>query len=419
VSRPCIALAAAFLVGGLAAESRAAEPGERIAVDVVEVTGNARTARATVLDLLPRPPPAVYSRAELGDLERRLDNLEIFDKVDVHVFPAERRVEVSLREKWTLIPSVELSTGRTLEDMRVLLGATEYNFGGGGDALSVSLTREQRGYGARVGFYEHTFRRRRWTFSGEAYGASARYRFDDGASWNAGRGGVSVGFTSPPVLSPYVNLRVGADYTYEATSERVLASVPARAHTGGTEIAITYDRYEFHDLVSSGLRAEARFNVGALAQATRGQPRHAANVSVIGALPLWSRAVLMTRTMLSLSTTGNANFSTLLGSIDGVRGIEDNLYRNWAQALGNVELRQTFVVIGRWALQGVAFGDAAAFDPLDADGRPGGVVGAVSVGGGVRIIPTWLASVVVRADAAYLATPTERGFFQLGLSQYF
>lgn len=137
---------------------------------------------------------------------------------------------------------------------------------------------------------------------------AARYRFDDGASWNAGRGGVAIGFTSPPVVCPYFNVKVGAEYAYEATSDRVLTNVPARAYFASTELAFVYDHYEFHDLVSSGLRAELRFHFGALAQVPRAQPRHSSGVNVVGALPLTRSTVLMARGFVGVATMGNAVF---------------------------------------------------------------------------------------------------------------
>ncbi|HVJ91342.1 MAG TPA: hypothetical protein VM580_16170 [Labilithrix sp.] len=99
-----------------------------------------------------------------------------------------------------------------------------------------------------------------------------------------------------------------AEYAYEATSDRVLTNVPARAHFASTELAFVYDHYEFHDLVSSGLRAELRFHFGALAQVPRAQPRHSSEVNVVGALPLTRSTVLMARGFVGVATMGNAVF---------------------------------------------------------------------------------------------------------------
>jgi hypothetical protein len=49
----------------------------------VVVYGLSRTRLDTVLELLPRAPPAQYSAVELIEFERRLANLAIFDLVRV------------------------------------------------------------------------------------------------------------------------------------------------------------------------------------------------------------------------------------------------------------------------------------------------------------------------------------------------
>ena len=81
-----------------------------------------------------------------------------------------------------------------------------------------------------------------------------------------------------------------------------------------------------------------------------------------------SSTALMSRVLGGINSTGNANFSMLVGSFAGVRGLEDALYRNWMQAFANVELRQTIRIAERWAFQPVLFGDVAVFTQMDARG---------------------------------------------------
>lgn len=127
----------------------------------------------------------------------------------------------------------------------------------------------------------------------------------------------------------------------------------------------------------------------------------------------------MARITGAILNRGNPNFSNLLGSFDGVRGLEDATYHTWAHALLNAELRQAVRLASRWALQGVVFADLAAFDRIEARGRRSGSGWAASGGLGVRVLPTFLAEVVLRLDFGRSLEPEQGFFVQWGLSQYF
>lgn len=398
----------------IARGARAGEPGR---IETLEVEGNARTRSSTIAELLPRHLPATMTDAEVRELERRIRNLEIFD--DVAIETRGPVLHVRVREKWTLIPNVELSTGQTAEDIQVLLGATEYNVLGTGNQLGVRAFRAERGFGGGISFREHMFRRRRWSLGVEVTASTAQYRFESGTSWEAFRSYDEVTFSSPPFLSEKVNVRIGGFGQYESTSDRVLAEVPARAGGAGTILGLSYNHYRFHDLTPSGVKAEIYGGTGFLATGAEvPQSRHYLDSYAIGALPLAARTVLVARLDGSASTRGNPNFSYLVGSVEGVRGLPDNLYRNWVQGFANLELRHGEWIAPRWAVQGVAFLDGAVFERLDESGGRGPAVAALSGGLGARLVPTWLASTVLRIDVAYLVAPERRPFVQLGLKQY-
>lgn len=127
-------------------------------VEGVDFEGIAKTRAVTLLDLLPHPPPASFTDAEIGELERRIDNLAIFDEVKV-----ERRgvrIHVLVREKWTLIPTVDFASGETLADTYAMLGITEYNAFGTANQAAVKLSHEQRGWGVQARYEEHVQRPR-------------------------------------------------------------------------------------------------------------------------------------------------------------------------------------------------------------------------------------------------------------------
>src|SRR5687767_7964136 len=71
----------------------------------------------------------------------------------------------------------------------------------------------------------------------------------------------------------------------------------------------------------------------------------------------------------AVNDSGNPNHSLLIGTIAGVRGLSDNLYRNQTQAYTNLELRHAIPLAPRWALQGVVFSDFGTFQSFTEDGR--------------------------------------------------
>jgi hypothetical protein len=127
----------------------------------------------------------------------------------------------------------------------------------------------------------------------------------------------------------------------------------------------------------------------------------------------------MARAKAGVGTRGNANYGFSLSSVSGVRGLGVPTSVNWIQALSNLELRRSFLLGGRWALQAVAFFDAAVFEEMTVSGGRGSRGGALSSGAGLRLIPTWIASITPRLDVSRLLEPERVWFVQLGLNQYF
>ncbi|MET0793426.1 MAG: hypothetical protein ABW061_18030 [Polyangiaceae bacterium] len=386
-------------------------------VDTVAVYGNTRTRRETLLELLPRRPPATFSTRELAEVERRIDNLAIFDRVSLERHGT--RLEIHVREKWTLIPNVDFASSKTLADTYALVGLTEYNAFGTGNQLGLSVYREQRGWGAVASYIEHPYRRHRWALAVDASASTAQFRFADESGWKNTLLNFELGFISPPWLSDHLNYKVGAYYAREIIRERVGEDSPPSSHALGTSMVFTWDAYRWADFVPRGVRAELWFSSGAFLGTPVAQPRHLTRLHLVVAQPLARYTVLTARAVFAASTRGNAGFSQMLGSIEGVRGLEDGLYRNWLQAFANLELRQAVPIAERWAVQGVLFGDAAAFEQLEPNGGRGAAEQALSVGSGLRVIPTWLANVVIRVDVARLIAPYQTWFTQVGINQYF
>lgn len=56
---------------------------ETVRIDMVHIEGLIHTKQETILRLLPRSLPAEFTRAEVEELERRVRNLSLFDRVQV------------------------------------------------------------------------------------------------------------------------------------------------------------------------------------------------------------------------------------------------------------------------------------------------------------------------------------------------
>lgn len=391
--------------------------GPRVLLQRLDIAGNPKTTRHTIESLLPRPLPAAYAGPELGDFARRLNNLGVFDHVAVDC--RARVLYVSLREKWTIVPEVDFSSGKTFEDSYFLLGATEYNLFGTANQLGFSAYREQRGFGVAASFGEHDYQRSAWALGTDASFGTVALRFDDGSGWQTTSATLDVSWRSPPWLHPYFNYVAGLYASYEAVHSAKGAPPPASTGVLQSYMEFSWDAYEWHDLVPRGLQSSLWVGIGGAFGDERPVPRHNAGSSLKLAVPVDSRSVLVSRAELVVGTRSNVNYSSLLGSIAGVRGLRDAQYFNWVQALTNIEVRHSLLLSARWALQGVLFTDAAVFEQMTQTGGRGAAGAALSVGLGVRLVPTWLSSIVLRLDTSRLLAPAPAWFTQLGLNQYF
>jgi len=193
---------------------------------------------------------------------------------------------------------------------------------------------------------------------------------------------------------------------------------PPNGYYVGVIPELTWDAYHWHDLVPRGYRIALELRPGFFFGAN--QQRHEGRLRYLQGIPLGSRTVLMINSVAeAVNDSGNPNHSVLIGSIAGVRGLSDNLYRNRAQAYTNLEFRHAVQVAPRWALQGVLFSDFGAFQSFTETGTPRAWLGAVNVGAGMRLIPTFLSNTLLRIDAAQLFSPSPNSLVQIGITQYF
>jgi outer membrane protein assembly factor BamA len=382
----------------------------------VYVHGLDRTRLDTVLELLPRAPPAIYTDAELVELERRLANLGIFDLNEVK--RGEAAIDVTVREKWTLIPVVDFATGTSWKDTYALAGMTEYNFLGRGMQLQASVWHAERGWNGAVGILEHSYHPARGAFGARAeYGSSNVVFEDSDDAWGRQSGGFDFQWQAPhgEAWSYYL----GATYNYERSFDAETRYKPPNGNHFIGSLLVTWESLHWDDLAPSGFYLKLNLLPGIFVTSHTPEPRMMVKAYAFYSLAFTDTTALMAQLTGTGSNRGNANFSTLLGSYGGVRGLEDAIYHTWLQGVLTVELRQAIRFAERWALQFVAFGDGAAFEQIDSRGRRADFEWAASAGVGVRVIPTFLADVTLRFDVARTFWPDQRFFWQWGLSQYF
>jgi len=413
--RRAIALLAApvVLFFALRSEAQRTEP---IAIDRIDVRGIERTERSTLTELLPRSAPARFTQAELTELQRRIRNLQLFDEVRVEAH--DRVLEIVVREKFSVSPIVDLSTGKSLRDIAVTLGAIENNLGGAGTRLGGYAKYSERGPQFAIWLTEHSYHPTRWQKEVEVFFAGSGFRFgDDSATWQRTRLGGDIEVKTPFHYGGSLRYELVTTVYRERLTQAAGLGVPDDGMFVGVASELIWDRYTWNDTVPRGIRMTFELRPGIFVGP--GQARHEARIEAIGGIDLGRRTVLAFRATGEAVTSGNPNHSLLLGSQRGVRGLADTFYRDQSNVFANLELRHAIELAKRWYLQPVAFVDAATFLPMNRSGAPTSWRGAFGAGAGLRLIPTVLVRTLFRVDVARLFAPTEEALVQLGIDQYF
>jgi len=411
---------AVVLAGSLRAAMAHAEvdPARSYVVEAVRSEGLERTAPETITELLPRAVPTTLTGVEIIELRRRIKNLALFDEVSVE--PAGTTLLVRVRRKFTISPIFDLSTGRTLADTKVTLGAVEHDIDGHGSRLGGKASYGERGLNFTVWLYEHPYRPQRWAREQEIYYAGSGFRFEGADApykWHRNRFGAELEFLSPSLYSTKWRYELQLNAYQETLT---IAQGPSQPRDGtylGTTSELIYDRYTWNDLTPTGFRTSLELRPGVFVGPA--QPRHQIRLKAIAGIALGARTVVMLNVNADAVNAGNPNHSTLVGSQAGVRGLPDALYRNRAHVYANVEVRHAIEIARRWYIQGVLFSDAAVFEPMDARGEAQSTKTAWSTGAGLRLLPTALVDTLLRVDVARLHQPNTAWFVQLGINQYF
>lgn len=397
-----------------------------IAGCALELEGFSAVKPVVVDELLPRPMPACLSEEEQGEFERRLWALGLFDDVAV-----ERRGDVfhvRVREKWTLIPIPEVGTAKTLRDSYASLTLTESNVAGRAIECGAWVAYYQLAWTGEGWCGEHQNHARAVSFEGSAGYAGSGFEYEGTAwSWERRRTEAQLGVRLPFWYGTQWKMA----FTIEGYHERLYGDAPPSLAERGVHLGfgarLVWDRFEWNDLAPNGHRFVISGHPGVYFRSGVDQPRHTVSSQWLTSVALGNRAALLLNAVVEATSPGDPNHSFLLGSvpswrmfgIGGIRGLADNVHHDAFHAFGNVEARWALPLAKRWFLQGVAFVDGGTFAPMNAVGDVQRPDAALSVGGGVRLVPTFLAWLVPRIDAGRALAPVPSWFVLTGLSQYF
>ena len=391
--------------------------GEPVWIDTVHIEGLIHTKLDTILRLLPRSLPAEFTRAEVEEFERRVRNLSLFDRVQVtRDGPI---VTVDVEEKVTLAPILNFTSGSSVKDLNATVGLVEYNLFGTGTQLGGQFNYSQRGPNVDLWLSQHAYEPGRWAKEIKGSYNVNGIRFADSTStWTRNRIGTELELKGPYTYGSPLRYEVVVKFYRELIDDEKGAQRPPEGYYVGVIPELTWDKYQWHDLVPSGYRIGLALRPGFFFGAN--QQRHEVELSYLQGIPLTSTTVLMINSVAeAVNNSENPNHSVLIGSVAGVRGLSDNLYRNRAQAYTNLELRHAIQVAPRWAIQGVLFSDFGTFQSFTDEGNLRDWRGAVNVGTGVRIVPTFLSNTLLRVDVAHLFSPNPNSLIQFGITQYF
>jgi len=389
-----------------------------IRIERLRIQGLVQTKKETIERLLPRPVPAKFSLAEIEEFERRIRNLSLFDLVAVTV--VEQEVLVEVMEKFTLAPIANFTSGSSLKDLSATGGLVEYNLNGAAAQIGGQFNYSQRGPNVDLWIAQHAFQPDRWAKEAKGSYNVNGIRFADSTStWTRNRFGGEFELKGPYAYGSPLRYEVVLKIYREQVQEfKGTGSRPPNGIYVGIIPELTWDRYHWHDLVPWGYRIGIEFKPGYFLEAN--QQRHEGKIRYLQGVPLGKTTVVMINSVAeAVNTSGNPNHSLLIGSIAGVRGLSDNLYRTRAQSYTNLEFRHAVMIAPRWALQGVVFCDFGAFQAFSEQGNLSSWQGAVNSGGGVRLIPTFLSNTLLRVDVAQLWRPSPNSLVQFGITQYF
>jgi hypothetical protein len=381
----------------------------------VVINGLGSTKQETLIDLLPRSLPTEISENELAEFSRRVKNLGIFDTVSVERIGSKLIIDVS--RKRTLSPVIDLSTGKTWEDLSATLGASEYDFMGQGTRLGGKASYSERNPNITAWIEEHAYSPNRWATEYELYRLSSSFRFADSPlTWTRNRTGGFAEWISPF----YYGSHILYEFQLQAYYEDYSKDDPTLLMTSGTYVGglfeIIYDRYKWDDLHPTGYKLVVEFRPGAIAG---GRFRGESRFKVLSAFSLSNNLTLLMNGIAGVVNSGDVNHSLLIGSQQGVRGLSDSFYRTSAAVYLNTEIRYAVRAANKFFLQPTLFIDVGTFEPMNINGERTDWLDALSTGLGLRLVPTGWTNFLFRADASRIHSPTDEWLVQVGITQYF
>jgi hypothetical protein len=393
----------------------------------LETHGFSRTDLAVLDEVLPRKVPACFDEAELAEFERRLWSLGIFD--DVKISCGEGALSVTVREKWTLIPSVDFSTAAAAEDRFYAVALVESNVAGRAAECGFYGAYFERALSGEVWCSQHQLMSRGFAFEMNAHHVGSGFVFDDEAfTWERRRSGGRAGIRLPFPYETAWRFSMHPQSYYERIDGDAPAEMNDHGWYGGVGLRVVRDAYEWHDLAPRGLRLGLEVTPALFFGDAERLGRHSVTAQMLAAFHFGERTGVVTNLVGEAVNPGDPNHSFLLGSISswrgsfgtvgGLRGLPDNRNRDAWHVFSNIEFRHSLSITSRLYLQGALFTDGGVYRRMNSKGHVLDVEPGWSTGAGIRLLPTFLAGVILRLDAGRLFLPEPAWFTQFALSQY-
>jgi len=317
---------------------------QTLRVDDIQIVGNNKTRDAVILRELHVTPPCDVELADLEQIQNRLSNLFIFNRVQVGVLEVENKniLQIEVTETWYLYPvPILFLNDREWDRLSYGFKLTHYNFRGMNEKLNL---------GGWLGFNPSFFLsyRNPW-FGGNSkfilgasfFGKRTFNRFADiaGEGFEDRQLGGSLTFGKRLTLQNSLQLSLGIR-RIEFPDERVQYSVSGTDTDIFPTAALTFssDHRDLREYPRSGYFARYSIIRGGFTENQADFWRFAFDNRAY--LPLHSRLSIAGRNLLVLNQGDQPSYNTtFIGFGERIRGYFDRRFPAQNMMLQNVEMR--------------------------------------------------------------------------------
>ena len=402
-----------------------------IIVESVQFSNIKKLNKGFLEQLMVTQPGDTLNMATLNEDESQLRRLAAVAITKRQILPLEKdpnRVNIifEITERRTLLPIIGI--GGIEDNFWFLLGASEYNLGGKNKTLSAQFLLNDGLPNFEIFYKTRRIRGSKWGFSAEAKrSASIEPLFFPEGAVDFRYSNIGVGINAIHSFNPNRHLSGGFQFfreDYLKLGPEPLSELPG-PNTLTTLKWLTNLRYKANNLkydyyLLSGNQLEASLQW----VITFGVERQFLALILEGS-KFWrpyKSANFAARIKFGISNNDPSPFvAFVVDSQFNLRGVGNRVDRGTAQAVVNLEYRQTIFTKNAWASQLVAFSDMGTWR------NPGGSLSDLAnkeqfrqfVGVGIRVINIKYFLATFRLDFGFDIFDGKQKGFVLGMGQYF